>query len=151
MPFLTEAEKAAIFNDFNAAMSVYERPLTVYQEAQRTVIVSDPTFNPLEAWSQNSTNIQNTPVFTTISGRIMWDKAQDWKFIKPGGLSDAQYKIKDMTERAVRLKVGYSGYSLLKTAKKVEIDGVLLDRESLPRQHGPFGTGYWDFYFVRSM
>lgn len=151
MPLLTEAEKAAIFNDFNVAISTYERPLTVYQEAQKTVIVANPDYNPYTSYNQNSADIQNTPVSTTIVGRIMWDKKLDWQFLKPGGLSDGQYKVKqDMTDQAVRLKVGYSGYALLKDAKRVQIDSVLLEQASLPRQHGPFGTGYWTFFYTRT-
>lgn len=148
MSFLTDAEKAAIFADFHAAMDTYCRPLTVYQEAQRTVVSSNPNWNPIEAFNQNDLTVTNTPVYATVSGRIMWDRSQDWNFVK--GLSDSQLKVKSATDRACRIKVDYSGYSLLKTAKKVEVDGVMLTPESEPRPHGPFGTGYWTFYFIRS-
>lgn len=151
MSLLSDAEKASLSADFNQAVQTFVRPLIVYQEAQRTVIITNPNFNPIEAWNQNNTEIQNTPVYSTISGRILWDKQQEWKYIRPPGGDSAQIKAKDATNRAVRIKVDASGYNLLKDAKKVEVDGVLLDPDSQPRPHGLFDTNYYTFYYVRSM
>ena len=154
MSLLTDAEKAALTADFNSAITTWDRTLVVYQEAQKTVIISDANFNPLEQWNQNNTNITNTPVYSTISGRILWDKSQEWKYLTPyrgQGSQEAQIKAKDQTSRACRIKVDLSGYNLLVSAKKVEVDGVLLDPESQPRPHGLFSPDHWTFYFVRSM
>lgn len=154
MSLLTDAEKAALVSDFGMAVDTWNRPLVVYQESQKTVIISDPSWNPIEAWGQNSSEVLNTPVYSTVSGRILWDKAQEWKYLKPyagQGSDQAQIKVKDQTSRACRLKVDQSGYNLLVTAKKVEIDGVLMDPESQPRPHGLFSPNFWTFYFVRSM
>lgn len=153
MSFLTDSEKAAIFASFDAAMDTYVRPLIVYQEAQKTVIISNPNYNPLEgAYDQNNTDILNTPIYTTIYGRILYDKDQEFSYIKPyEGNDNGQLKLPDQTTRSVRIKVDYSGYSLLSTAKKIELDGYLFDPASQPRPHGPFGTGYWTFYYNRSL
>lgn len=154
MSLLTDAEKASLQTDFQEAVSTFFRPLVIYQEAEKTVIVSDPNWNPIEAWNQNNTNIQNTPVFSTVSGRILWDKQQEWKYLKPyagQGTDQAQIKVKDQVTRSCRIKVDQSGYNLLATAKKVEVDGVMLDPESQPRPHGLFAPDFWTFYFVRSM
>jgi hypothetical protein len=153
MSLLTDAEKTSLIADFGLAVNTWERTLVIYQEAQKTVVVSDPNWNPIEAWNQNNSDITNTPVYSTVSGRIMWDKQQEWKYMKPyaGQGGEAQIKVKDQTSRACRLKVDSSGYNLLLTAKKVEIDGVLMDPESQPRPHGLFTPNYWTFYFVRSM
>jgi hypothetical protein len=146
---ISDSEKALLLTDFQQVVDTFLRPLVVYQEAQRTVIVSNPDYNPFSDWNQNNTDIQNTPVYTTISGRILWDKQQEWKYVRPP--DSPQIKTKDATNRSVRLKVDPSGYNLLKDAKKVEIDGVLLDIESQARPHGLFDTNYYTFYFVRSM
>lgn len=154
MSYLSDAEKAALTADFNAAITTWDRTLVVFQEAQKTVIISDPNFNPLEQWSQNNTNITNTPVYSTISGRILWDKSQEWKYLTPyrgQGSQEAQIKAKDQTSRACRIKVDQSGYNLLVTAKEVEVDGVMLFPESQPRPHGLFSPTYWTFYYVRAM
>lgn len=151
MSLLTDAEKSSLTTDFQSAVSTFFRPLIIYQEAQTTVVVSDPNWNPIEAWNQNNTNIVNTPVYSTVSGRILWDKQQEWKFMKPYQGEQAQLKVKDQTSRACRIKVDQSGYNLLLTAKKVEVDGVMLDQESQPRPHGLFAPDFWTFYFVRSM
>lgn len=152
MGLFTEQEKAGLDALFGEAMSTFLMPLTVYQEAQKTIIASDPNWNPLTAYNQNVTSpVEYTPVSTTISGRILWDKKQDWAFITPGGPHQgAAMKLRDQTNQAVRLKVDFSGHSLLKTAKKVEIDGVMLDRITEPRPHGLFGTGYWTYFYERA-
>jgi hypothetical protein len=153
MSFLTDSQKAAVFAEFNTAMSTFLRPLIVYQEPQKTVIISDPNYNPLEgSYNQNDADVQNIPIYTTISGRITYDKDQEWSYLKPyPGNENGQLKVKDQTARSVRVKVDYSGYSLLSTCKKMELDGYLFDLVSQPRPHGPFGTGYWTFYFNRSL
>ncbi len=140
--------------DFQGVVDTFLRPLIVYQEATHTVVISDPNYNPLTSYNQNNTNITNTPNFSTISGRILYDKQQEWAFVKPyagQGGSNGQIKAKDQTTQSVRLKVDYSGYALLNTSKKTEIDGNLFDLESVARPHGLFATDYYTFYFVRSL
>lgn len=146
---LTAAEKAALVADLNQVVETFLQPLTVYQEGSRTVVNSNPNFNPIEDWQQNNTTVTSTPVFSTISGRILWDRQQEWKFSRTP--IEAQFKAKDATRQAVRLKVDASGNALLKTAKEVQIDGVLLYPDSQPRPHGLFGTDYYTHYFSRAM
>ena len=151
---LSDSEKAELVADFQGVVDTFTRPLIVYQEATHTVIISDPNYNPLEAYNQNNTDITNTPNFSTISGRVMYDKDQEWSFVKPyagQGANDGQIKVKDANKRAVRIKVDPSGYALLNTAKKIELDGNLFDLESVARPHGLFVPNYYTFYFVRSL
>lgn len=149
---LSDSEKAELVADFQGVVDTFVRPLTVYQEATHTVIISDPNYNPLEAYNQNNTNITNTPNYTVISGRVMYDKNQEWAFTKPyAGGDNGQLKVKDATKQSVRIKVDPSGYALLNTSKKVELDGNLFDLESIARPHGLFVPNYWTFYFVRSL
>lgn len=149
MSLLSDSDKASLAAVLQSGVQTWFRPLTVYQEAQRTVITADPNFNPIEAWNQNSTTIQNTPVYTTISGAILWDKDQEWRFVSPGGAHPSQLKVKDSTKRACRLKTDASGYALLSTAKKVEIDGVQMNMDTEARPHGLFGVDRYTYYFVR--
>ncbi len=148
---LTDAEKASLQADFrSAAIDTHIRALTVWQEAAHTVVTQDPNYNPYTAYNQNVSNVVNTPISSVISGRIMWDRGQEMPYLKLGGVHPSELKVKDQTNRACRLKVDASGYALLVTAKKVEIDGFLMDRESEPRPHGLFTPDSWTFYFVRS-
>lgn len=150
----TDAEKAGLVNDFQSVVATFLRPLTVYQEATKTVIVSNPNYNPYQSYNQNNTQVLNTPNSTVISGRILYDKNQEWSFVKPfmgRGADEGQLKVKDQVTRSCRLKVDYSGYMLLQNAKKVEIDGYLFDPESIPRPHGLFTPDYYTFYYVRSL
>ncbi len=149
---LSDSEKAELVADFQGVVDTFVRPLTVYQEATHTVIISDPNYNPLEAYNQNNTDITNTPNYTVISGRVMYDKNQEWAFTKPyAGGDNGQLKVKDATKQSVRIKVDPSGYALLNTSKKVELDGNLFDLESIARPHGLFAPNFYTFYFVRSL
>lgn len=148
MSLLTDAEKAALSADFAAATATWLRPLRVWQEAQKTVIVSDPNWNPYTANNQNSVDIINTPVCTIISGAILWDKTQDYPFLKPE--IAAQIKVKNQVERACRVKVDASGHALLASCKQVEIDGEPMIRDTKPRPHGLFSTDRYTYYFIRS-
>ena len=139
---------------FSGVVDTMARPLYVYQEAQQTVIVTDPNYNPLDGYNQNNLNVTNLVNYSLISGRVLYDKNQDWGFVRPyggRGPNEAQIKMKDQTTRSVRIKVDPSGYALLNTAKKVQVDGFLFDLESIARPHGLFAPNYYTFYFVRSM
>ncbi len=151
---LSDAQKAALIGDFKNVIDTFVRPLVVYQEATRTVIISDPNFNPIEATNPNNTEVKNTPVYSTISGRILYDKSQEWSYVRPypgRGVGEGQIKVKDDVVRSMRLKVDLTGYNLIKDSKKVQVDGHLFDNESVARPHGLFGAETYTFYFVRSM
>lgn len=155
MSLLTDAEKNELRADFNEVVATFTRPLTVYQEPEKTVIVSDPNYNPYESFNQNDLDITNTPIANIIQGRILYDKNQEWSYVKMYGgqnAGEAAIKVKDSDNvRAVRVKVDPAGHALLSTAKKFEIDGLLFDKESEPRPHGLFGVDYYTYYFRRSL
>lgn len=152
---LSDSEQQELRAAMTDLADTFVRPLLIYQEANRTGISTNLDYNPLESYNQNDTEIPNTPVFSIVSGRILYDKMQEWSFMRPyvsRGTDEAQLKVKDQTTRAVRLKVDYSGYMLLNTAKKVEFDGYMYDVQSLPRPHSIIGLpDYYTFYFVRSL
>ncbi len=155
MSVLSDAEKASLVADFQTfGIDQWLRPLQIWQEAQQTVVVSNINFTPFNAYNQNSTQIVNAPVMSTVSGQILWDKPQEWDFVRPytsRGTDEAQIKVKDQTTRACRLKIDPSGYNLLLNAKLVQIDGVQLVPQSQPRPHGLFWPTHYTFYYVRQM
>ena len=151
---LSDSDKAEITSALDNVVATTVRPLYVYQEAQQVVIVADPAYNPLDGYNQTNQKVQNLANFTLISGRVLYDKQQEWAFVRPyvgRGPNEGQLKIKDQTTRSVRIKVDASGYALLNTAKKIQLDGLMFDRESVPRPHGLFTPNYYTLYFVRSM
>lgn len=150
---ISDSDKLAYAAAFQLNVDTWIRTLIVYQEPLKTVIISDPNYNPYESYNQNNTNILNTPVFSTISGRIMYDKDQELAYARPyagRGVDEGQIKLKNQSVRSVRVKVDISGFNLLQNAKKVEIDGQLFDFASLPRPHGLFTPTYFTFYYNRS-
>lgn len=152
---LSDTEKAALVSDFKNVVDTFLRALTVYEEPEKTIVVSDPNYNPYEAFNQNNLNITNTPRPVTVYGRILYDKNQEWSFMRPQGgntVGEPAIKVKDTSNvRACRIKVDAAGHAILQRAKKYEIDGILFDRESEPRPHGLFGVDHYTYYFKRSL
>ena len=140
-------------SDFKNAIDTFVRPFTVYLEATRTIVQTDPNWNPF-SYNQNSTGVQYTPNPITVSGRILYDKNQEWNYARPyvgRGPNEGQLKQKDQTARSVRIKVDASGASVLNSTKKLNLDGFNFDLESIQRPHGLFSTETYTFYFVRSL
>lgn len=155
MSSLSDADKASLTADFQSVgIDQWGRALQIYQEARHTVVVSNVNYTPLNAYNQNSTQITNTPTVSTVTGRILWDKQQEWDYVRPytsRGTDEAQLKVKDQVTRACRVKVDPSGYNLLLNAKLLMIDGVQMIPQSQPRPHGLFWPTHYTFYFVRQM
>ena len=151
---LSDSDKSDMVAGFQNVVDTFVRPLYVYQEATQVVVITDPNYNPIDGYNQNNQNVTNLANFTIISGRVLYDKQQEWAFVRPyvgRGPNEGQLKIKDQTTRSVRIKVDPTGYALLNTAKKVQVDGNLFDIESIARPHGLFAPNFYTFYFVRSL
>ena len=140
-------------SDFQGVIDTFTRVFTVYQEPTRLVIATDPNYNPY-SFSQTTGSIQYIPNPIQLSGRILYDKQQEWGFVRPyvgRGPNEGQLKIKDQTTRSVRIKVDASGAAILQAGKKFTIDGLNFDLESQQRPHGLFSAESFTFYFVRSL
>ena len=151
---LSDSDKSDMVAGFQNVVDTFVRPLYVYQEATQVVVITDPNYTPIDGYNQNNQNVTNLANFTIISGRVLYDKQQEWAFVRPyvgRGPNEGQLKIKDQTTRSVRIKVDPTGYALLNTAKKVQVDGNLFDIESIARPHGLFAPNFYTFYFVRSL
>lgn len=145
---------ADMVSGFQNAIDTFAiQPITIWQEATRTLIAIDPNWNPFSQYNQNQTGVvQNTPVSNVISGRVLYDKQQEYAFVRPyvgRGPNEGQVKIKDQVTRSVRIKTDASGCALLETTKEVDIDGSAFFLESVARPHGLFLPNQYTFYFVR--
>ena len=59
----SQSDKNSMLSDFQGVIDTFIRPLIVYLEATRTVIVSDPNYNPF-SYSQTQTGTQFSPADT---------------------------------------------------------------------------------------
>ncbi len=153
---LSASQRAAFASGRRDVFDTFARPILIYQEPQITYISTAPAehWNPIDGYNQNATGVSIAPVYTTISGCILYDKIEETPFLTPfnsRGVNEAAIKVRDGNDnRSMRLKVDGSGYNLLKTAKKAEVDGFMFDVSSKPRPHGLFEPQYWTFYFERT-
>ncbi len=147
---LTDAQKAALGAQFSSMAQTFERNIVVYQEAEKTVVSSNPSFTRLNAANQNNTDIENEPVLQTIPARILYGSKMTNEFAQLShGDLDFQKKLK-MSEGIVRIKVRATYYNFFKDAKKVELDGQLFDVDTVERPHGLFNVDFYTFWLKRS-
>jgi len=148
---------ADMVSGFQNAIDTFAiQPITIWQAPQQTYIATDPNWNPFSQPQQNVTgDVQVTQIMNLISGRVLYDKQQEWGFVRPyvgRGPNEGQLKIKDQTTRSVRIKVDATGYALLsKAPKEVDIDGFAFFLESVARPHGLFLPNQYTFYFTRKL
>lgn len=119
----------------------FAREITVYQEAEKVLISTDPNFNPI--FRRSSSNIQVTPKKSTIIARILYGKDQEVDSVNGIGV-DFQTKV-SLPIGWVRLKVGKDGYEILKDCKRIEFDGRTFAPLSSNRPHGLFEIDYYTF------
>jgi hypothetical protein len=151
---LSPSDQEDIINGLQGVIDTFLRPIYVYQEPEQLVVITSQNYNPIDGYNQNNLGVQNLANFSIISGRVLYDKQQEWAYVRPyvgRGPNEGQIKIKDQTTRSVRIKVDVSGYALFSTAKQIKLDGFAFNIESQPRPHGLFTPTSWTFYLVRSM
>jgi len=144
---LSTTDKAALVSAYENLVDTFKRPIVVYHEAEKTVVISDPNYNRLRKFSQNTRNPDNTPVSRTINARIYYASKQGSPFNTFGQSPQNKAKIDD---GMVRIKIHADDFEFMSKAKKIELDGNLFDVDSVERPHGLFDTEYYTYWLKRS-
>ena len=140
--FFTAAEKDYLSSFIDDIHDTWKREIVVYQEAEKTILSTDPNFNPI--FRRNITNVEVEVSKSTIEARIYYGRNQEVAGINENGL-DFQTKL-GVPIGWVRLKVDPDGYEVLKDAKRIEFDGKVFKPLSSNRPHGLFDVRYYTFY-----
>ena len=123
----------------------FKRPFTVYIEAQKVIITTNPAFSRFGQNDQNSLTVPVQPQPITMYGVILYDKKQYYPFMVAG---ETQLKVK-MTDGDARIKVSVDDAQTLRVGKQFQIDGFDFTIDTAPRPHGLFIPSLYTFYLKR--
>lgn len=144
---LSQAEKDALSAVIVNVAETFERPITIYKEAQQTVISSDPNYNRFNAADQNAGNTV-IPIRYSFPARILYGKKSSNPYMEPYlSKVDGKGQLKIRTpDEFVRIKIGPSGNAIMADSKRIEFDGTLFEVDSVVRPHGLFDVQYYTYY-----
>ncbi len=141
--YLTTNQKNSYNNEFNNLHATFGRPITIYQTAQETVLVTNPDNNYL---FQNapSNSLTSTIVQSGVYlARILYGKKQ---IRDPfNSHSNDQNQI-ELSAGEVRIKLDPTGSAYLANVERVQFDGKTFNVISDSRPHGLFDPNFKTFY-----
>lgn len=142
--FLPDDEKKILAEQFNNLHDTFAREISVYKEAEKVVVSTDPNYNYLYDETGGQLSIQNVPQKKSMQARILYDDNRDIEYF---GEFSSSTKIKrvDSSSR-VRIKLKKIDYEYFNDVKRVEFDGRMFLIDSDPRPHGLFDIYFYTLY-----
>ena len=144
--YLTAAQRAEYQDVFKNMHETFAREITIYKTKTEVFIATNSTYNALYSRLKNSSRkIKEVKTYTTTA-RIKYIGTQPEELVNEFG---AQVNVR-FPEGTVRLKLDKTGYDLIKTSGRIEIDGELFKIVSDPSKVGPFGVLFYTLYLQRN-
>ena len=141
---ISTSERAALNSVIDDIHETFARNITVYKEASKGVIITDPNFNPLYDTGEGATSYVNTPVYKTFKARIQYEDDIGKRYWSDANMQ-SQIKV-DAIVGTVRLKISAEDYDYIKDAKRFDVDGKRYVLNSSFRPHGLFDNKYYTLY-----
>jgi hypothetical protein len=140
---LTSSQKNDLNNVFNDMQATFGRPITIYQSATETVLVTNPDNNFL--YQNAPTNSITSTVINSgvYLARILWGKREDLVPFAGGGLAQNQIRLK---EGHARIKLDPTGASYIASAERIVFDENTMMIDTSPRPHGLFDPNFRTLY-----
>lgn len=140
---ISATDQNSLNNVFNDMQATFGRPITIYQSATETVLVTNPDNNFLyQQAPMNSltSTVINSGVYTA---RILWGKREELVPFAGGGLSQNQIRLQ---EGHARIKLDPTGASYIANADRVVFDQYTMMVDTSPRPHGLFDPNFVTLY-----
>ncbi len=146
MNLIDATTQASISDALDSLFDTFKRPITIWSEAKKLIINTDPNFSRFSPSSSNNITVQNVPQSTGINAVIQYDNLQPYPFyIGSRGSEGEELKLR-MPDGDIRIRVNISGKAAMDSAKDVQLDGYSFVMDSVPRPHGMFGApNYFDY------
>ena len=141
---ISDSEKTALNAVIDDIHETFAREITVFKEASKVVIITDPNFNPLYNTAGQTTSYINTPVSRTFKARIKYEDDINRRYWSEAGLN-SQIKL-EIIVGSVRLKISAEDYEFIKDARRFDVDGKRYVLNSTFRPHGLFDNKYYTLY-----
>lgn len=146
--FLSDSQKDSLGNQFFKLHDTFARPITIWKNAQQTVISSNPSNNYLFEKAPFNDTTQKVLVSGTFMARILYDKYElltQFNGTSASAGSANQVNLK-RENGGVRIQVDITGANYLFDAQTVTFDGEIFDISSTERPHGLFPPKFYSFY-----
>ena len=144
--YLTAAQRTEYQNVFKNMHETFARAITIYKTKTGVFVATNSTYNALYSRLNNSTrSIKEVEKYDTTA-RIKYIGTQPEELVNEFG---AQVNVR-FPEGTVRLKLDKTGYDLIKTSGRIEIDGELFKIVSDPSKAGPFEVLFYVLYLQRN-
>lgn len=141
---LSSSEKTALNAVIADVHETFARDITVFKDASKVVIITDPNFNPLYNTAGQTTSYINTPIYQTFKARILYNNDFQKQYWSEGQLN-TQIKLEAVVG-SVRLKITAEDYEYIKDAKRIDLDGKRFVLNSAFRGHGLFDNQFYTLY-----
>ena len=141
---ISDSEKTALNAVIDDIHETFAREITVFKEASKVVIITDPNFNPLYNTAGQTTSYVNTPISRTFKARIKYEDDINRRYWSEAGLN-SQIKLEAIVG-SVRLKINADDYEFIKDARRFDVDGKRYVLNSTFRPHGLFDNKYYTLY-----
>ena len=143
---LTAAQRADYQNAFKDMHETFAREISIYKTKVGVFVATNAAYNALYSRLKNSKRkVKEVEKYTTTA-RIKYIGTQPEELVNEFG---AQVNVR-FPEGTVRLKLDLTGYNLIKTAGRIEIDGELFKIVSDPSKAGPFDVLFYVLYLQRN-
>ena len=145
--YLTPGVKDSLNNEFNNIHATFGRPITIYQTAQETVLVTNDANNVLFQGAPDNSLTSTVIQSGVYLARILWGKKLALEPFSAG--PDSQNQIR-LSEGEARIKLDPTGAAFLASAERVQFDGSILYVKTDPRPHGLFDPNFKTFYLTKN-
>lgn len=131
--------------------TTFARPFTLYIEAQKAFISTNPNFSRFGQHDQNVFSPPVTPQYYTVTGTILYGKSQNWDYIEPASRTNySQDKVRNQFG-TVRIKVDATGYALMQQVKLIQLDGFEFKITSTAKPIGLFANQVRFAFFLEKI
>ena len=142
--------QSALESAVNNVFLTFMRPFTVYIEAQKAYLSTNPNMSRFGQHDQNVFHPPVTPQPTVVYGTILYGNQQPWEYIEPATRTNYDQNKLRNSFGTVRIKVDAAGYALMQNCKLIQLDGFEFKLESNARPHGLFTPQRYTFFLIKT-
>lgn len=147
--YLTTAQKTSYNDEFNNIHATFGRPITIYQTAQQTVLVTNEANNYMFQGAPDNSLTSKVIQSGVFPARILWGKKQTSDLFglprKGGGIQNNLF----LNEGEARIKLDPTGAAFLVGCERVQFDNTIFIVNTDPRPHGLFDPNFVTYYLKR--
>ncbi len=148
--YLTSSQKTVLNDEFNNIHATFGRPITIYQTAVETVLVTNSGNNYLFENAPNNSLTQTVIQSGVFLARVLYGKRENmtpFNASQHNGASD-QPMIR-LSEGEVRIKLDPTGAAFLASCARVQFDNTIFDVVTDKRPHGLFTPNFETFFLKK--